>query len=136
ARRRPRVHRSRATPRRVLTPRRRRPPARAARTRRQRKQGGLSLWTPRKWQDPPGRRDGTQRRLGHVYPACDRRRRPPDRHVRSDQPRLARGDREPQTGIVKTATSDRRWVRIRPPVITVGGELTLEMLELTFSPLA
>ena len=45
-------------------------------------------------------------------------------------------DAEPQTGIIKTGTRDRRWVRIRPPVITVGGELTLDMLELTFSPLA
>ncbi len=45
-------------------------------------------------------------------------------------------DGEPETSIIKSATRDRRWVRIRPPVITVGGELTLEMLELTFSPLA
>ena len=45
-------------------------------------------------------------------------------------------DTEPQTGIIRTATRDRRWVRIRPPVITTGGELTLDMLELTFSPLA
>jgi len=43
---------------------------------------------------------------------------------------------ELQTGLVRTAARDRRWVRIRPPVITVGGELTLEMLELTFNPLA
>ena len=40
------------------------------------------------------------------------------------------------TGIVRTASRDRRWVRIRPPLITVGGELTLDMLELTFNPLA
>jgi hypothetical protein len=45
-------------------------------------------------------------------------------------------DAEPKGGIIRTATRDRRWVRIRPPVITVGGELTLDMLELTFSPLA
>jgi len=43
---------------------------------------------------------------------------------------------EPETGLVRTAARDRRWVRIRPPIITVGGELTLEMLELTFNPLA
>jgi hypothetical protein len=29
---------------------------------------------------------------------------------------------------------DRRWIRIRRPVVTVGGELTLEMLDLTFDP--
>jgi len=31
---------------------------------------------------------------------------------------------------------DRRWVRIRRPVVTVGGELTLEMLDLTFNPIS
>ena len=31
---------------------------------------------------------------------------------------------------------DRRWVKIRRPVVTVGGELTLDMLDLTFNPLA
>jgi hypothetical protein len=41
---------------------------------------------------------------------------------------------EPPAGIVNRATRDRRWVPIRPPIITVGGELTLDMLELTFSP--
>jgi hypothetical protein len=30
---------------------------------------------------------------------------------------------------------DRRWVRIRRPVVMVGGELTLDMLDLTFNPL-
>jgi predicted ATPase with chaperone activity len=29
---------------------------------------------------------------------------------------------------------DRRWVRIRRPLIVVGGELTLEMLDLIFNP--
>jgi len=32
----------------------------------------------------------------------------------------------------KTRQRDTRWVRIRRPVITVGGELTLESLDLTF----
>jgi hypothetical protein len=46
-------------------------------------------------------------------------------------------DAEPQpTGIIKTAPRDRRWVRIRRPVVMVGGELTLDMLELTFNPIA
>jgi hypothetical protein len=30
---------------------------------------------------------------------------------------------------------DRRWVRIRRPVVMVGGELTLDMLDLAFNPL-
>jgi hypothetical protein len=31
---------------------------------------------------------------------------------------------------------DRRWEKIRRPVVVVGGELTLEMLDLTFNPIA
>jgi DNA-binding MarR family transcriptional regulator len=30
--------------------------------------------------------------------------------------------------------ADRRWVRCRRPLVTVGGELTLDMLELTYKP--
>ena len=32
------------------------------------------------------------------------------------------------------APADRRWVRIKRPAIVVGGELTLNMLDLTFNP--
>src|SRR3954468_7496644 len=38
--------------------------------------------------------------------------------------------------VVKTAPRDRRWVRVRRPVVIVGGELTLEMLDLTFNPIS
>ena len=38
------------------------------------------------------------------------------------------------TGIITEAPRDRRWIRIRRPVVIVGGELTLEMLDLTFNP--
>ena len=38
--------------------------------------------------------------------------------------------------LVTTAPRDRRWVRIRRPVVIVGGELTLEMLDLTFNPIS
>jgi MoxR-like ATPase len=38
------------------------------------------------------------------------------------------------SSIVATAPRDRRWVRIKRPVVMVGGELTLEMLDLTFNP--
>jgi hypothetical protein len=34
----------------------------------------------------------------------------------------------------KTASIDQRWVRIRRPLIVVGGELTLDMLDLIYSP--
>jgi len=43
---------------------------------------------------------------------------------------------EDRTSIIATAPRDRRWVRIRRPVVTVGGELTLDMLDLTFNPVS
>jgi hypothetical protein len=38
--------------------------------------------------------------------------------------------------VIATAVHDRRWERIRRPVVVVGGELTLEMLDLTFNPIS
>ena len=38
--------------------------------------------------------------------------------------------------VIRAAARDRRWVRIRRPVVTVGGELTLEMLDLSFNAIA
>ena len=45
------------------------------------------------------------------------------------------GDDE-RTSVITGAGRDRRWVRIRRPVIMVGGELTLDMLDLTFNPIS
>jgi len=42
----------------------------------------------------------------------------------------------PEMSLIKPAPIDRRWVRIRRPVVMVGGELTLDMLDLTFNPIA
>src|SRR5947207_174510 len=44
-------------------------------------------------------------------------------------------DAEP-SGLIAGAPRDRRWVRIRRPVVMVGGELPMEMLDLNFNPLA
>jgi hypothetical protein len=38
--------------------------------------------------------------------------------------------------VVANAAYDRRWIQIRRPVVVVGGELTLEMLDLTFNPIS
>jgi len=38
--------------------------------------------------------------------------------------------------VVTSASLDRRWEKIRRPVVVVGGELTLEMLDLTFNPIS
>jgi hypothetical protein len=40
------------------------------------------------------------------------------------------------SAIITDAPRDRRWVRIRRPVVMVGGELTLDMLDLTFNPIS
>lgn len=43
---------------------------------------------------------------------------------------------EEAQSVVKSAPRDRRWVRIKRPVVTVGGELTLDMLDLAFNPIS
>jgi predicted ATPase with chaperone activity len=40
------------------------------------------------------------------------------------------------TSLQKGHQPDSRWVRCRRPLVTVGGELTLEALELTYNPLS
>ena len=63
---------------------------------------------------------------GHIITMFD-----PINHERLD------GDDEPDTtSVIAAAPRDRRWVRIRRPVVMVGGELTLDQLDLTFNPLA
>ena len=46
------------------------------------------------------------------------------------------GDEPAATSIIANAPRDRRWVRIRRPVVMVGGELTLDMLDLRFNQLS
>jgi hypothetical protein len=41
-----------------------------------------------------------------------------------------------QGGSIRAAGFDRRWVPCRRPFVVTGGELTLEMLDLSFNPLA
>jgi Cdc6-like AAA superfamily ATPase len=40
------------------------------------------------------------------------------------------------TSVVAAAALDGRWEKIKRPVVVVGGELTLEMLDLTFNPIS
>ena len=40
------------------------------------------------------------------------------------------------TSVIAGAAEDQRWEKIKRPVVVVGGELTLEMLDLTFNPIA
>ena len=47
-----------------------------------------------------------------------------------------RGTDADQQSVVAAASCDRRWQKIRRPVVVVGGELTLDMLDLTFNPIA
>jgi hypothetical protein len=41
-----------------------------------------------------------------------------------------------ETSLESTTDHDRRWIRCKRPLVTVGGELTLEQLELTYNPSA
>ncbi len=38
--------------------------------------------------------------------------------------------------VISAAARDRRWEKVKQPVVVVGGELTLEMLDLTFNPIS
>ena len=49
---------------------------------------------------------------------------------------LVGGNRGPSDSVVANSAYDRRWERIVRPVVVVGGELTLEMLDLTFNPIS
>src|SRR6266545_2042317 len=46
------------------------------------------------------------------------------------------GDAASAHSVIAVAGHDRRWESIRRPVVVVGGELTLEMLDLTFNPIS
>jgi hypothetical protein len=49
---------------------------------------------------------------------------------------VALEDEDDSGSLLKSAARDRRWVRVKRPVVTVGGELTLEMLDLSFNSIA
>jgi hypothetical protein len=40
------------------------------------------------------------------------------------------------TGLLKSAEYDRRWIKIRRPTVVVGGELTLDALEIRHDPVS
>ncbi|PYR62139.1 MAG: AAA family ATPase [Acidobacteria bacterium] len=58
----------------------------------------------------------------------------PINHQSLDAPDSTGG--ENSASIVKPVPRDRRWIHIRRPVVMVGGELTLDMLDLNFNPIA
>ncbi len=62
----------------------------------------------------------------------------PSIHLRPKSMPAAEGDGSGTNGGngVRRGELDQRWVACRRPVIITGGELTLEMLDLQFSPLA
>jgi hypothetical protein len=45
-------------------------------------------------------------------------------------------DTQVSNSVVASLPRDRRWVRVRRPVVIVGGELTLDMLDLTFNSIS
>lgn len=55
-------------------------------------------------------------------------------HKRLDDP--APGGQKREQGAVSANRTDPRWVRIRRPEIVVGGELTMQSLDLIFDPIS
>jgi hypothetical protein len=49
---------------------------------------------------------------------------------------ISRSSANDSQSVVMATPIDRRWEKIKRPVIVVGGELTLEMLDLTFNPIS
>ena len=49
---------------------------------------------------------------------------------------VSRNTKEDSMSVIAAAARDRRWEKIKRPVVVVGGELTLEMLDLTFNPIS
>jgi len=45
-------------------------------------------------------------------------------------------DADDTPSLIKSEPRDRRWIRIERPVVMVGGELTLDMLDLAFNPIS
>ncbi|MBI2833861.1 MAG: ATP-binding protein [Acidobacteria bacterium] len=45
-------------------------------------------------------------------------------------------DSDGMQALLAGTSHDRRWIRIRRPVVVVGGELVLEMLDLSFNPIS
>ena len=41
---------------------------------------------------------------------------------------------EEEDGLIRATTIDRRWIRVERPTVVVGGELTLDNLELHYNP--
>ena len=61
-----------------------------------------------------------------------------DGHVMTMFDPIVHESLEEDTGtfsVISIAPRDRRWVRIQRPVVMVGGELTLDQLDLTFNPM-
>jgi SpoVK/Ycf46/Vps4 family AAA+-type ATPase len=46
------------------------------------------------------------------------------------------GENTAAASVIAASAHDRRWERIHRPIVVVGGELTLEMLDLTFNPIS
>ena len=110
---RPRAPARRASPHLIVSP----SDARAARPGGQRRQGAVSLRPARKRQDRHRRGHRPRARRRHVHAVRDRRRRPDHHDVRSDQPRSLDGRPPASTASSRSAPRDRRWVRIRRPVV-------------------
>ena len=72
--------------------------------------------------------------IAHPARARSRRRTSSGSSTRSTTSQSRR--RAARSGLDSGIDVDRRWVRCRRPMVMVGGELTLESLELSYNPVA
>ena len=121
---------------RVLASHRRARDARSARAGHRVGQGDVPLRPARKRQERHGRRHrpGARRR----YLRAARASTSTARSSRCSIPsRTRRTTPDEEGSIIRSDTDiDGRWIRVGRPVITVGGELTLEMLDLRYKELS
>ncbi len=120
----------------VRAPRAERPRARSARAGDQRRATRSSSTALPATARPSSRRHPQPDARRHLDPVRDRRRRQPRSRCSIPVNHDAVPDGPKETALESTTEHDRRWIRCRRPLVMVGGELTLEQLELTYNPAA
>ena len=83
-------------------------------------------------QDDDRQADHPLLRPAHLDSAHAHRGRPVHQAVRRGVPRSR--SRIAEESLLKTAHVDTRWVKIRRPTVVVGGELTMDNLEIRHDP--
>ena len=93
----------------------------------------VSLRRTGQWQVDLGAADHGLLRTADLAAADADRRRPDHQALRR---RLSRNRGDASSSLIKAAAYDRRWVKVRRPTVVVGGELTMDGLEIRHDPVS